>query len=121
MRDRSEALTNLLLASAPLRAAPGTDTRAPYFLHAWDMALKGEAEPAFKSSIEAVRRLLRVSLALCEASGMTGTELTIFYNDRRDASEFATPAELDELLAAAADELLTMIAARHLRSAEEAA
>lgn len=114
-RARPEALIDLLLASAPLRGYADIGKRAPDFEATWRAALAGKLETPEKVSLEAVKDLLKIALSLCEAAGIDGTELTDIYNVRRDAGEFATPAELETLLAAAAGELLTMMAGQEIR------
>ena len=108
-RARSEAVIGLLLVSAPLRGVADVRERAPHFEEMWNAALRDDLEAPEKVPSEAAKDLLNIAISLCEAAGVKGIELTELYNDRRDAGEFATAAELGTLLATAAVELLTMM------------
>ena len=117
---RSLELTDLLLATAKLAGNPAVVKLAPHFHGAWLKAVKGgDAEAPLMPSVTALKGLLETALALCEAGGIEGHELTTIYNDRRDAGEFATPADLPALLDACTECLLAMVARRAEPTEEE--
>jgi hypothetical protein len=113
----TERPIELLLASAPLRKLPDISKRAPAFEAAWAAALAGDATAPIMVPEAAAKQLLRTALGLCEALGINGVERTQIYNDRIDAAEQASPADLDQLIATAAEELLKIMAGKPTKDA----
>jgi hypothetical protein len=111
MGTRADIPLNLLLASAVLRKLPDINRRAPLFEAAWQAARMGEVETVSAVPMDAAKRLLRTALGLCEATGIDRADLTAFYNDRRDAGDFAIATDLDQLVTEMAKELLAIMGA----------
>lgn len=108
---RNERPIDLLLASAPLRRLPDVAKHAPAFERVWLEELKGESGDAVMPTTEAAKRLLRAALGVCEAAGIDGRDMVELFNDRLDAADTATPAELNKLIADMGEQLLTLMAA----------
>ncbi len=106
----AERPVDLLLASAPLRRLPDLAKRAPAFERAWQAALKGDDGAQAVPTTEAVKRLLRAAIGICEAVGIDGLDLAALFNARLEAADTATPAELERLVAEASEELLAILA-----------
>jgi hypothetical protein len=81
MGQRSDVLTNLLLATAALHGLRGVERVSPHFKAVWHSAVRGEAPERKAVTADVARGLLCDVLDICAAHGVERLDLVSDFNN----------------------------------------